>query len=333
MAKLYANARSPARIHAVIARAKAGRLIYHSSPQTVKREGGVMPDDLTHHAAPTRCKNCDAELMGRYCVDCSQAADVHILTTKELAHELLEGLTHSDSRLWRTLISLWFKPGKLTKEYILGKRMSYLPPFRLYLIASVVFFLVAPLIPTKVEVRDLHDLQQSTASQDAECNDLTVDVFGQPKLLQQLRHACVEIRRDQGVTLMHRVFGILPKALFILLPLVALLNMTLYWAPRYRYAEHLLFFVHLHAFYFSIAIVMLLLTSEPQSWPRMQAVGDSLSTLLFCAAVVYTAVAVRRVFAKTWAAALVKTLVLSLIYLAMFALTTAGVFAVAMLEL
>jgi len=271
--------------------------------------------------------------MGRYCANCSQAADVHILTTKELAHELLEGLTHSDSRLWRTLNSLWFKPGKLTREYILGKRMSYLPPFRLYLIVSVVFFLLAPLMPTKVEVRDAHHLQQSAEPRDAECNDLTIDVFGQPQLQQRLRHACVEIRRDQGATLMHRVFAILPKALFILLPLVALLNMTLYWSPRYRYAEHLLFFVHLHAFYFSIAIAMLLLTSEPQSWTTLQSVGDSLSTLLVCAAVVYTAMAVRRVFAKTWTAALVKTLVLALIYLAMIALTTVGVFAVAILEL
>ena len=40
----------------------------------------------------------------------------------ELVHELLEGITHSDSRLWRTLTTLWFKPGKLTQEFVAGRR-------------------------------------------------------------------------------------------------------------------------------------------------------------------------------------------------------------------
>jgi Protein of unknown function (DUF3667) len=293
-----------------------------------------MLDDQTQEASSARCKNCDAPLMGQYCANCSQAADVHIPTTKELLHELLEGLTHSDSRLWRTLLSLWFKPGKLTEEYILGKRISYLPPFRLYLVVSVVFFILAPLMPTTEEVRQSNQQQQSSASRVTDCSSITIDGFAQhAKVQQQLRHACAEIHRDHGVALMHLVFGILSKALFVLLPLVAFFNMTMYWAPRYRYAEHLLFFVHLHAFFFSVAFVMLLLTSQQQSWPRMQAIGNGSAALLGCTAVVYTAMAVRRVFAKTWTAALAKTFVLSLIYLAMFALTTAGVFAVAFLEM
>ena len=43
---------------------------------------------------------------------------MHVPTTLELTHELLEGLTHSDSRLWRTLKDLWFRPGRLTEEFI-----------------------------------------------------------------------------------------------------------------------------------------------------------------------------------------------------------------------
>jgi hypothetical protein len=85
-------------------------------------------------APPARCKNCNAVLLGRFCVNCSQAADVHMPSTVELLHEMLEGLTHSDSRLWRTLKLLWFKPGMLTREFVAGRRVAYLPPFRLYLI-------------------------------------------------------------------------------------------------------------------------------------------------------------------------------------------------------
>src|SRR6267142_5585655 len=102
-------------------------------------------------AAPARCKNCDAVLLGRFCIDCSQAANVHVPTTRELVHELLEGITHSDSRLWRTLTTLWFKPGKLTEEFVAGKRVAYLPPFRLYLILSIIFFLITSLVHTSGE--------------------------------------------------------------------------------------------------------------------------------------------------------------------------------------
>src|ERR1700733_4079513 len=107
---------------------------------------------ITEHDAPVtvaaRCKNCDAVLLGRYCVNCSQAADVHVPTTLQLVHELMEGLTHSDSRLWRTLNYLWFKPGKLTQEFIAGRRVAYLPPFRLYLVLSIILFLIASLSHT-----------------------------------------------------------------------------------------------------------------------------------------------------------------------------------------
>ena len=42
-------------------------------------------------------------------------------STRELLHKALEGITHSDSRLWRTLSLLWFKPGKLTQEFVAGR--------------------------------------------------------------------------------------------------------------------------------------------------------------------------------------------------------------------
>ena len=105
-----------------------------------------------HAAAQVkRCLNCGAGLAGRYCANCSQAADVHVPSTRDLVHEALEGITHSDSRLWRTLHLLWFKPGKLTQEFVSGRRAAYLPPFRLYLILSIVFFLLASASSTHVK--------------------------------------------------------------------------------------------------------------------------------------------------------------------------------------
>ncbi|MHB8476920.1 MAG: DUF3667 domain-containing protein [Steroidobacteraceae bacterium] len=113
-----------------------------------------------------RCLNCGAELGGRYCANCSQAADVHVPSTRELIHEALEGITHSDSRLWRTLYLLWFKPGKLTQEFVAGRRAAYLPPFRLYLVLSIIFFLIASVSNTHAKFVRFDDAASGAAPPD-----------------------------------------------------------------------------------------------------------------------------------------------------------------------
>ena len=46
----------------------------------------------------------------------------------------------ADSRLWATLRALFTRPGHLSAEFSLNRRASYLPPFRLYLFSSIIFF-------------------------------------------------------------------------------------------------------------------------------------------------------------------------------------------------
>ena len=298
----------------------------------------MPPNSVTEHdaavAAPARCKNCDAVLLGRFCANCSQAADVHIPTTVELVHELMEGLTHSDSRLWRTLEYLWFRPGRLTQEFVAGRRVAYLPPFRLYLVLSVIFFLIASLSHTRGEVIHFDHAEGSPASNINGCDGINFGSFAQyPELNQRIRHACREIVRDNGANLMHVALATMSKAMFIFLPLVAFLHMLMYWRPRYRYAEHLLFFVHLHALYFSAAILMLAAIDAARSWPKLLGAADNLGTLLGWSVLIYTVIAVRRVFTKSWAGAIFKTFALSFVYLIVFALTVAGVFAYALLQM
>jgi hypothetical protein len=64
-------------------------------------------------------------------------------TVGHFVGEALESISHADSRLWRTLGYLLTRPGFLTREFFAGRRVAYLPAFRLYLVLSVVFFLVA----------------------------------------------------------------------------------------------------------------------------------------------------------------------------------------------
>jgi hypothetical protein len=88
------------------------------------------------------CANCHAPLGGEYCAACGQRHEPHVHSVAHFAGEALESVSHADSRLWRTLWYLLSRPGFLTKEFFAGRRVSYLPPFRLYLVISVVFFLV-----------------------------------------------------------------------------------------------------------------------------------------------------------------------------------------------
>jgi len=292
--------------------------------------------------AAARCKNCDAVLLGRFCANCSQAADVHVPTTKELAHEFLEGITHSDSRLWRTLTTLWFKPGKLTQEFVAGRRVAYLPPFRLYLILSIVIFLIASFVHLNVALIKFDEAtkpgglptssSQLPANRITNCDDF-VNWSNHPTWSPRIRHVCEAVLQDNGGNLAHLAIGTMSKAMFIFLPLIAFLNMLMYWRPRYRYAEHLLFFVHLHAFYFSVAIPLILIIEAAGTWPKLEGVAGLLETILGWSLPVYTLMAMRRVFRRSWPGTVFKAIMLFFVYSIVFGLTVAGAFVYAALQL
>ncbi|WP_420431495.1 DUF3667 domain-containing protein [Hyphobacterium sp.] len=92
-----------------------------------------------------QCSNCGTPLKGRICHSCGQNSDSFHRPVWSLLWEVLDGLIGLDGRLWRTLPALMFRPGYLTRKYLEGVRARYVQPFRLYLFASVVFFLIVGL--------------------------------------------------------------------------------------------------------------------------------------------------------------------------------------------
>ena len=277
------------------------------------------------------CLNCGAALSGRFCAHCGQPADVHLPSTSELIHEALEGMTHSDSRLWRTLKLLWFKPGKLTQEFVAGRRATYLPPIRLYLVLSVIFFLVASLSHSHGSVAELKDGHIEVVTSEGSCNDIQFELFGSRVWQQRLRHGCEAAVRDSGTGLTHVAAATMPKAMFVFLPLLAFLHKLMYWRPRYRYAEHLLFFLHVHAFFFSLMTLVVLCAIAGSTWPGSKV--WSFAPLLLWGLPLYTFAAMRRVFGGTWSATLFKASALFAVYLVVLSITLASVFVYAVLQL
>ena len=93
------------------------------------------------HIAPpgTPCANCGAILEGPYCHRCGQLAETFHRSLTHLVAEAVETLLHVDGRMWRTLQRLAFDPGRLTRDYLDGKRAFQIPPMRLFLVVVLVF--------------------------------------------------------------------------------------------------------------------------------------------------------------------------------------------------
>lgn len=98
------------------------------------------------HGRP--CLNCGATLDGHFCAACGQRADVH-RSLLHVGEELLHGITHFDGKAWKTLPMLVVRPGKLTRDYVYGKRARYIAPVSLFLLVVFLMFLVFGLIDFK----------------------------------------------------------------------------------------------------------------------------------------------------------------------------------------
>ena len=97
-------------------------------------------------ARDTVCRNCGAALAGDFCHDCGQSAQSLRQPFWALLGESIETLFALDGRVARTLPSLLLHPGRMTRAYLDGQKARFIPPFRLYVLASLIFFVVLPLV-------------------------------------------------------------------------------------------------------------------------------------------------------------------------------------------
>lgn len=258
--------------------AGALRPVEAASPAAPGAPAAAAVAAATPGAVP-RCDNCGASVTGRYCGDCGQRREPPLHSLGHFLKVAAEDVTHADSRLWRTLVALLFKPGYLTQEFLAGRRARYLPPVRLYLVLSVAFFLLAATthhqagvarvstsdggVPKSARVVPLGGPDSlatgparpgETAEQRAarECGMIDYDGPWAARLRPAAQRACLRIRADDGRSLMESFQHNLPRAMFVFLPLIAALMMLMYWRPRHYYVEHLLLLVHNHAFVFLV---------------------------------------------------------------------------------
>src|SRR6516162_8609037 len=88
----------------------------------------------------THCENCGAELQGHWCAQCGQPAIEYRRSFRYVVADLLNEFLNWDSKFFTTIALLIVKPWRLTNEFLAGKRVRYVNPLRLYLLASILFF-------------------------------------------------------------------------------------------------------------------------------------------------------------------------------------------------
>jgi hypothetical protein len=276
-----------------------------------------VKSDLDHHRAASFCPNCDSALGANFCPQCGQPAHLHVPSAREFLHEFIAHYVALEGKLWKSLGLLMFKPGRLTREYIEGRRVPYVEPLRLYLSFSIIFFAIVkfggyqiaqldnatraptqaeqtatptqpPLKPERADAADASatapDQAVASASDD---NEVLDDVTKySPTLGGKLRRFMDLSRAQKEAAFRKAFFSYAPYAIFALMPLFAAYLKLLYLGSGRRYGEHLLFALHTNAFAFLALSLLLVVPSEI----------PFLGGALFLWLLFYTPVAMRKVY-------------------------------------
>lgn len=269
-------------------------------------------------ALPSTCPNCGTTLPidpnPRFCPACGQETRLHPPSFGEFVHEFVGHYVALEGALWRTLGALLFQPGRLTREYLDGRRRRYVPPLRLYLSASFLFFLVVKLLGLGGGVNLALQIDPPLEARPA----IAVNA-GEARELQDWIARCtvpggcgwLEAHAAQGAqrlsgpegarTVSQRMAGAAPYAMFLMLPAFAGLMHLAWRRSGLPYGAHFVFALHQHAFWF---LMLLAIAAMPDG------AGDWALLLMFAHAVV----SMHGVYRASWPATIARALAVSLAY-------------------
>ncbi|MDA8255639.1 MAG: DUF3667 domain-containing protein [Betaproteobacteria bacterium] len=243
------------------------------------------------------CLNCGTPAPGKFCPECGQETSREPQTVAKFFDALIAQYLAREGQLWQTLSKLFFAPGALTLEYMAGRRVRYLRPLQLYLIASVMVFGAVQFFGLNLDLRfyedqGVHLLRSSRLSAD-EAHDYGLGVTPVQIILAHFdtpgvrRFGAMSVE-DRFTFLRARRAQYVSYFVLFLVPIYALTLGLFYRNRRRPYAEHLIFGLHCQSF----LLFMLLIEA---TLPTILA--DALS----CWVIAYFVVALKRVYGGTWA--------------------------------
>jgi hypothetical protein len=256
-------------------------------------------------------------LRGEFCSTCGQRTrDLH-QPVGAMVSQVSEDLFNLDSRFIRTIVPLLLKPGEVTRRYLAGHRVAFVPPLRSYLVAALVFFAVFAFFAEEPRV-----IVVTTGSPEAEAftaarkrgersEGVQFELPARSRVFGRAYETAVARAKADPQRFGRAVFGNIPRTFFVLLPVFALL-LELFYRKQGYYIEHLVFSLYYHAFVFSWFTVILLV-DEGDNWlfaPLRNAIGIAMGVWM----IAYLPLAVRRVYQGSWIKTLLKVAGLHLLY-------------------
>lgn len=203
------------------------------------------------------CPNCGEIVDNKFCPRCGQENREYNATLSELLKEFFSHMFNLDSKFYHSLKHLIIHPGYLTQQYFKGKREKYTSPMRLYLIISMLYFLT-------FSVENFYDDVKNAVSFIEENKTELVSDSLNADLIEK---ALVDSENVFSVNVMNRDFDLnseevqnsfmnnVPRMMFFLFPISALILKLLYSRRKAHFFEHLIFLLHLHSFFFLTQII------------------------------------------------------------------------------
>jgi hypothetical protein len=273
---------------------------------------------------PDTCQNCDHLLDDHmeYCPECGQKAMPEHLTLKYFFHELLSHYFSIDSKFFNTLVPLITKPAFLSLEFIAGRRIRYISPIQLFVFISFLYFLVDSFMFLKdaantqnfvvmnennekvsIDSLDMELFELDTLSDANDVDDIDSEVVSFVKSFVLKAQEFNKLDKDEQN---ERINQMISYFIFILTPLFALL-LGLFFKTRNRhYLENLIFALHVHAFYFFIAIIFMV-------FDRL--IPESVSDILFIGILItYLLLALKRFYSRLWVSSVFRLIGLGALY-------------------
>ncbi|WP_276381740.1 DUF3667 domain-containing protein [Flavobacterium sp. H4147] len=231
------------------------------------------------------CLNCRHVVEQKFCPNCGQENSDTRKTFHHLFIHFFEDLTHYENAFWKTIRNLLFKPSTLTKEYLSGKRLSYLAPVRLYIFISFVTFLLISFFPSKVN-KQIDDNEEklnenivNPVKENAEKEDDkkyfklrpmkeidSIQKYGKENekfsdfeywVYEKASHVTEHNTKKQIIEkFVESFFHNIPKILFIIMPFFAFTLWIFHNKKKWYYFDHGIFTLHYFSFLLLIFLIM-----------------------------------------------------------------------------
>ncbi|CAC9975073.1 DUF3667 domain-containing protein [Flavobacterium sp. WLB] len=230
------------------------------------------------------CLNCRHVVEQKFCPNCGQENSDSRKTFHHLFIHFFEDLTHYENAFWKTIRNLLFKPATLTKEYLSGKRLSYLAPVRLYIFISFITFLLIAIFPSKVGdqiSKGEKEISTKLINQDKkgtkgaykthfELKTMkeidSIQKYGkEDEKLSELEYWLYEksvhvtennSKREIVEKFIESFFHNIPKILFIIMPFFAFFLWIFHNKKKWYYFDHGIFTLHYFSFLLLIFLIM-----------------------------------------------------------------------------